>query len=198
MKKYLAFILFLGISGFTAAQTKKAYKDSILLFQKNYADSHEVVKGSDKKYFHFFSPDEKFRVVANFIQLNDTAGFIMKTSGTRTSRYFKYGILNFEIDRKPYQLRVYRSQDLMATKEYKDYLFVPYTDLTSGEESYGGGKYLEFFIKDIINNTVVLDFNKAYNPYCAYASGYNCPIPPRENNLNVAIKAGEKQFGKSH
>ncbi|MCP9750064.1 DUF1684 domain-containing protein [Ferruginibacter sp. HRS2-29] len=198
MKRYFTLLLLMVIAGFANAQTKKAYADSILRYQKNYADAHEVVKGADKKYFRFFAPDAKYKVVANFIQLNDTSGFIMKTSGTRTSRYFKYGILNFDIDRKPYQLRVYRSQDLMATKEYKDYLFVPYTDLTSGEESYGGGKYLEFFIKDIVNTTVILDFNKAYNPYCAYASGYNCPIPPGENNLDVAIKAGEKQFGKSH
>ena len=51
---------------------------------------------------------------------------------------------------------------------------------------------------DILNNMLVIDFNKAYNPYCAYATGYNCPIPPRENNLPIAINAGEMNFGKSH
>ncbi len=177
---------------------KTSYKDSILAYQKAYVDSHEVVKGTDKKYFRFFAPAKKYRVEANFIPLADTVGFIMKTSGAKTSRYFKYGILNFDIDRKPYQLRVYRSGQLMSTEKYKDYLFVPYTDLTSGNESYGGGKYLEFYISDIKNNKVILDFNKAYNPYCAYATGFNCPIPPRENNLDIAITAGEKQFGKEH
>ena len=76
------------------------------------------------------------------------------------------------------------------------YLFVPLGDATSGFESYGGGRYMVFFIPDIKNNKVVLDFNKAYNPYCAYTTGYNCPIPPIENLLKVAITAGEKNYGK--
>ena len=86
----------------------------------------------------------------------------------------------------------------MNDEKYKNYLFVPYTDLTSGNKSYGGGKYLDFMMEDIQNNMLLIDFNKAYNPYCAYTSGYNCPIPPRENNLLIAIKAGEMNFGKKH
>ena len=86
----------------------------------------------------------------------------------------------------------------MQTEKYRNYLFVPFTDATTGDESYGSGRYLEFYIADIQNNTLQLDFNKAYNPYCAYAAGYKCPIPPRENNLPLAIKAGEKNFAKGH
>ncbi len=84
----------------------------------------------------------------------------------------------------------------MNDPTYKNYLFLPFTDLTSGEESYGGGRYIDLETTDIFNNKVIIDFNKAYNPYCAYASGYNCPIPPRENDLPVAVKAGEMNFGK--
>ena len=80
----------------------------------------------------------------------------------------------------------------------KNYLFVPFTDLTSGGESYGGGRYLDFFMDDIKNNYLEVDFNKAYNPYCAYATGFNCPIPPAENDLPVSIIAGEKNFAKKH
>ena len=78
------------------------------------------------------------------------------------------------------------------------YLFVPFTDATTGDESYGGGRYLEFYKQDIQNNTLQLDFNKTYNPYCVYATGFRCPIPPKENRLPVAIKAGEMNFAKSH
>ena len=86
----------------------------------------------------------------------------------------------------------------MKHKKLKDYLLVPFGDATSGFESYGGGRYMDFNIPDIKNNKVVLDFNKAYNPYCAYVSGkYNCPLPPRENELPVAIFAGEKTFTKT-
>jgi uncharacterized protein (DUF1684 family) len=87
----------------------------------------------------------------------------------------------------------------MAVPEYKDHLFLPFTDLTSGEETYTAGRYIDLSFEDIIDNKVVIDFNKAYNPYCAYVSGkYNCPIPPRENTLSVAILAGEKNYGKEH
>jgi len=87
----------------------------------------------------------------------------------------------------------------MTTKEYKDHLFIPFTDATSGEETYESGRYIDLEIKDITNENVLIDFNKAYNPYCAYVSGkYNCPIPPNENRLIVAIRAGEKSFGKHH
>ena len=84
-------------------------------------------------------------------------------------------------------------------EKYRDYLFIPFTDLTSGNESYAGGRYFDFKSSDILDNKFELDFNKAYNPYCAYISNrYSCPIPPKENNLSVAIRAGEKEFGKKH
>ncbi|MFZ1527744.1 MAG: DUF1684 domain-containing protein [Ferruginibacter sp.] len=177
---------------------KKSYTGYINSYWKQYVDTHEVVKGHDRAYFRFFKPNTQYRVTARFSKITDTIGFIMKTSGKRTPRYFRYGTLHFKIHDTALQLTVYRSQDLQNNPQYKDYLFVPYTDLTSGEESYGGGKYLEFYVKDIKNNSLLLDFNKAYNPYCAYASGYNCPVPPRENDLPVAIRAGEMNFAKGH
>jgi uncharacterized protein (DUF1684 family) len=128
----------------------------------------------------------------------DSSGFTMTTSAKTLKYFYKYGRLDFMIAGKPCHLYVYQSKDLMTTAEYRNYLFVPFTDATTGTESYGSGRYLEFYEKDIQNNSLKLDFNKAYNPYCAYAAGYKCPIPPKENNLTIAIKAGEKNFGKSH
>ena len=84
----------------------------------------------------------------------------------------------------------------MQQEKYKDYLFIPFGDATSGLTSYGGGRYMDFTLADIKDNTLVIDFNKAYNPYCAYTIGYNCPIPPKENLLTEAINAGEKNYGK--
>ena len=85
----------------------------------------------------------------------------------------------------------------MKTAEYKNYLFIPFTDLTTGDESYGSGRYMDFTTDSIQSNKLTLDFNKAYNPYCAYAIGFHCPLPPKENFLKVAIIAGEKVFGKA-
>ena len=192
------FFSFFIIVNFNAVAQKNSYSDSLKSFQKNYIQTHEVVKKADWKYFKFFPVTEKYRVLAAFEKINDTSGFIMKTSGKLSKKYFRYGMISFTLDNKPFHLTVYQSEQLMKNEEYKNYLFVPFTDLTSGEQSYAGGKYIDLMLEDIKNNTILLDFNKAYNPYCAYATGYNCPIPPRENDLPVEIKAGEMAFGKSH
>ncbi|HEX6333812.1 MAG TPA: DUF1684 domain-containing protein, partial [Flavisolibacter sp.] len=88
----------------------------------------------------------------------------------------------------------YQSQNLLNT-EYRNHLFLPFTDATTGKTTYEVGRYIDLQITDIREGWVTIDFNKAYNPYCAYTSGYNCPIPPAENRLPVAIEAGEKSYG---
>ncbi|MEO8768999.1 MAG: DUF1684 domain-containing protein [Ferruginibacter sp.] len=181
-----------------AVSQQLSYNDSLQLFQKNYVSTHEVVKGSDKAFFQFYKVDEKYRIVARFEKIIDTAGFIMKTSGTRKTKYFRYGMLYFNIGKDALHLTIYQSERLMADTAYKNYLFVPFTDLTSGEKSYGGGRYLDFIIDDIKNNSLIIDFNKSYNPYCAYMAGFSCPIPPAENYLTLNIEAGEMEFAKKH
>jgi len=175
---------------------KDIYTRTLKEYQKNYVSNHEVVKGKEKKFFHFYPINSKYNVACFFEKITDSVGFTMTTSAKTIKHYYKYGRLDFMIDGKEYLLYVYQSKDLMQTEEYKDYLFVPFTDATTGDETYGSGRYLEFFKKDIVGNTLQLDFNKAYNPYCAYAPNFKCPIPPKENFLPVAIKAGEMNFGK--
>jgi uncharacterized protein len=108
-----------------------------------------------------------------------------------------YGKVYFTLNDTIVTLCVYQSQDLMKVNQLKDYLFIPFMDATTGEETYESGRYFDFSIHDIKENVLVVDFNKAYNPYCAYTVGYNCPVPPKENRINVAILAGEKKFLKS-
>ncbi len=198
--KQRVFLLAAGmfVSGFLFAQKKDIYTESIKAYQKIYIDSHEVVKGKDKKHFHFFAISKAYNVTCYFERIFDTVGFTMPTSAGTVKYFYKYGRLDFMIDGKECLLYVYQGKDLMQMEQYKDYLFVPFTDATTGNESYGSGRYLEFYKKDIDNNTLQLDFNKAYNPYCAYATGFKCPVPPRENRLTVPIKAGEMNFGKAH
>jgi len=197
MLKYLLF-LFIFSGSACYGQQSKTYKDSLLAYQHEYTASHEVVKGKDKRFFRFFPIDQQFAVMATVEKLYDSIGFTMKTSAGTLQHYLKYGRLNFTLSGKQYSLFVYQSSDLMKKEKYRDYLFVPFTDGTSGDASYGGGRYLEYYIADIHNNTLLLDFNKAYNPYCAYATGFHCPIPPKENLLSVSIPAGEMAFGKHH
>jgi uncharacterized protein len=81
---------------------------------------------------------------------------------------------------------------------YETCSFIPFIDEGSGQSSYEGGRYLDFKMSNIVDNKLIIDFNKAYNPYCAFTTGYNCPIPPSENTLPVVITAGEKMFARGH
>src|SRR5690606_24948076 len=87
----------------------------------------------------------------------------------------------------------YQNQDLIKQPTYQTYLFIPFTDATTGQDTYATGRYLDFSIPQG-QDSVWLDFNKAYNPYCAYGDGYSCPIPPKENQLAVRIEAGVKAY----
>ena len=198
MKIFVWIVSLLLFNSFSLSAQKSSYADSLREYQKEYVEGHEVVKATDKQYIHFFPIDAAYHVWAKFTPSKNTKWFSMKTSGTETQTYRKYGTLTFRIHDTALRLNVYQSQALMSSQDYADYLFVPFTDNTSGIESYGGGRYLDYHMGEIHNNKLLLDFNKAYNPYCAYTTGYNCPIPPAENDLHIAIRAGEMAYGKKH
>ena len=140
-----------------SSYAQKNYIAETEAYQKNYIDTHEVVKGKDKKYFSFFAIDSNYRVNAVFERVTDTIGFTMKTSGNSKDHYFKYGKISFIIKGTSLHLFVYQSKDLMKTKDYADYLFIPFTDLTTGDKTYGSGRYLDLTIPQIINNTLLID-----------------------------------------
>ncbi|HVF82162.1 MAG TPA: DUF1684 domain-containing protein [Flavisolibacter sp.] len=191
----LLFILFMAEQSFS----QDLYEDSLKMFIKTYVHNHEVVKGQDKDHMQFYQVDKAYKVTANFKAADKAGWFTFKTSGKQPKVYKLYGTLSFVIGNEPCRLNVYQSQDLMTNEAYKNYLFLPFTDATSGKETYASGRYLDVTTDEIKNNKVLLDFNKAYNPYCAYVSGvYNCPIPPKENALPIAVKAGEKSFEGGH
>lgn len=196
IKKNIRFLLIALLLNNAAIAQKNSYKTELKNYQRDYVKSHEVVLKEDKKYIQFFPVNKSYRVIAKFDKIEDTVGFIMKTSGTKSKKYFRYGTIHFNISNEALQLTIYQSEQLMTDSTYKNYLFMPFTDLSSGEESYAGGRYLDFEMKDIKMDSVIIDFNKVYNPYCAYTTGYNCPIPPRENDLPVSIRAGEKAYAK--
>jgi len=175
------------------------YRDSLLAYQENYIKTHAVVKGKDRQLIHFFQPDETFRVIARMERIYEAPWIKIPTSANEFQVHRVFGILHFQIHDTLLTLPVYQSQDLMATKEYADYLFVPFTDKSCGEETYENGRYIDLLLEDVASGTCLLDFNRSYNPYCAYITGkFSCPIPPKENDLPVAIHAGEMKFGKAH
>lgn len=146
------------------------------------------------KELDFYPIDEKYIVNARFVRTPDEKPFLMPTTTARTPEYVKYGEAHFSIDGKDFVLSLFKNTQPYNEPGYEDYLFLPFTDLTSGDGSYGGGRYLDQRIPE--GDTFVIDFNKAYNPYCAYNPKYSCPIPPKENDLLIRIEAGVKNFGK--
>ncbi|MES2430880.1 MAG: DUF1684 domain-containing protein [Bacteroidota bacterium] len=190
-----AFILFFSITA-QAQKIPHNYIDSITDFQSKYVNVHKVVLGEDRKHLHFFEPNSNFRILADFIKIKDSVGFKMVTSKKTVQHYYKYGKINFKIKDTTASLFIYQSKDLAMADGYKDYLFIPFTDATTGIETYEGGRYLDLYISEISNNKILIDFNKAYNPYCCYSPNYQCPIPPKENELDIFISAGEKKYTK--
>ncbi|WP_299046348.1 DUF1684 domain-containing protein [uncultured Polaribacter sp.] len=174
-------------------------------YQKNlnatYKDaSKSPLKKRDLKEFKgldFFPIDSTYIVKAKFTKTENAVTFEMPTTTTRKPLYKEYGKLNFTLQEQSCELTIYQSQDDLEDTKYKDYLFLPFTDDTSGDTSYGGGRYMDIMISDINDqNIVILNFNNTYNPYCAYNDKYSCPLTPRKNHLNIAIKAGIKAFKK--
>ncbi|MEO8148169.1 MAG: DUF1684 domain-containing protein [Bacteroidia bacterium] len=193
--------IFLVLVSITASSYAQSYKDEIKAHREKYKqdfleDDNSPLKKSDLNYLQFFDVDESYKVTASFIRTENAVPFDMPTMNGNKKKYIEYGTLSFQLQGKTCSLKIYQSVSLMNIDEYKDYLFIPFTDKTNGNTTYGGGRYLDFRTGDIKNYQMILDFNKAYNPYCAYSAGYSCPKPPSENALSVKVNAGEKEFGK--
>jgi uncharacterized protein (DUF1684 family) len=197
--KTIQTLVFLMLLNFGFGQ-EKFDSASVEKFQKElnteYADAKTSPLTAEDlavfKTLDFYPINENFFVTAKFIRTENEKPFEMKTSTDRKPLYVKYGEAHFTIDGLNYKLNIYRNIELSKKEEYKDYLFLPFSDLTSGNESYIGGKYID--MKTPKGETIVIDFNTSYNPYCAYNPKYSCPKVPLENDLNIEIKAGVKKF----
>ncbi len=146
----------------------------------------------------YFSISENYAVTAYFELTPGEKPFKMPTSTKRLADYKQYGTAHFSINGKKFSMPVYQNLMLLKNPKYKKYLFIPFTDLTNGVETYPGGRYVEAEIPD--GDSLLIDFNKAYNPYCAYNDKYSCPIPPKENHLETRVEAGVlyKSENKDH
>ncbi|MEQ8219717.1 MAG: DUF1684 domain-containing protein [Arenibacter sp.] len=142
----------------------------------------------------FYQPDTTYRFIAKFTRTPEALPFMMPTTTERQTEEVVFGIITFSLKGRIHKLEVYQNQELMQQEKYRDYLFLPFADLTNGEDTYGGGRYLDLTIPS--GDTILLDFNKAYNPYCAYNPKYSCPLVPKQNRLDIEIAAGVKAFKK--
>jgi uncharacterized protein (DUF1684 family) len=167
----------------------RAEKDSFLK-----TSPKSPIKKEERRSFKglkYYGVEPAFVVNARLLKNENPAPItITTTTGTNRSA-IKYGYLDFSLGGKTHKLGAYKFSD-QRDKSSKEYLFVPFTDSTSGRETYGAGRYID--LEENESGDYILDFNRAYNPYCAYNEDYSCPIPPRENRLSLSVTAGEKVY----
>ncbi len=200
MQKTIIFLLLVGLTLACNQKDNTSVVDGIKAYQlelnMQYADREKSpLTAEDYEVFRsleFFEPNLDFRVKARFELNAYPVPITLKTTTDRKPVYQKYGTLYFQLQGQDCQLSVYEMLDNgKGGKTTGHFLFVPFTDLTNGDDTYGGGRYMDFDSPD--SEEVIIDFNKTYNPYCAYNHDFSCPIPPRENDLQVAVKAGVKK-----
>ncbi|MBL4939689.1 MAG: DUF1684 domain-containing protein [Lutibacter sp.] len=204
--KQLIFSLIIILSLCNCTTKKASYDDEIKLFQYalniQFADAEETpLKEEDLKTFKsldFFKIDENYKVIANLELTPDAPIFEMKTTTERIPLYKKYGIAHFTINGQKLALSIYKEQKIGMSFANYETLFIPFNDTSNGITTYGGGRYIDMEAPSKDSKTIVIDFNKAYNPYCVYNDKYSCPIPPSENNLSIAISAGVKAYSEHH
>ena len=146
----------------------------------------EKFKGHD-----FFPVSADYIIEAELELTENEPVFNMPTTTARLAEYRKYGYVVFAFQGETHRLAIYQSPGLMQKPEYADYLFLPFTDQTTGKQTYSGGRYLEARIPKP-GTKILLDFNRAYNPYCAYNPRYSCPKVPIGNHLEMEVRAGVK------
>lgn len=182
---------------FQGSQDQTAY---IAEVQKERDDKNEFMRTSAEsplagttenfKGLNYYPADIKYKVTAKLTPIQNKKPVILRTSDNKEQRYLEYAYADFDLDGKNNRLLLLEIIDMGP---FRGKLFLAFGDQTSARETYGAGRYLDI-VKVPGSNTITLDFNKAYNPYCAYTEKYSCPFPPAENLLEVSIEAGEKIY----
>ncbi len=185
------------IYSFYAGLSPEEYKTQLAkereekdLFMRNSLESPFAKSAEKFKGLSYFEADLSYKVNAKLVEIPSKKMLLLGTSSGEEERYLEYAFAEFELNGKQNKLLILELVNAGATKGT---LFLAFADNTSANETYGAGRYLD--IKKIPGATSIeLDFNKAYNPYCAYNDNYSCPFPPKENFLDIPIYAGERKY----
>jgi uncharacterized protein (DUF1684 family) len=182
---------------FQGSQDESAYVKEI---EKEREDKDRFMRTSAESPFaadydkyeglKYFPTDIKYRVIANLNPIEKKRMVVLTTNDGQEQRYIEYAYAEFKLDGVNNKLLILEIADMGPSRGK---LFLAFGDETSARETYGAGRYLDVN-KAPGSNTIKLDFNLAYNPYCAYNETFTCPMPPRENILSIPIRAGEKVY----
>lgn len=198
MKKNILYIIIAVVAvisviySFSGGQTQEEYAEEL---QEHREDTKRFMTTSNESPFaenkaafkglNYYTADLDYKINARFEPVEKQEILTLPTNDGKERQYLTYGYASFELKGKKNRLLILENVE-------EEELFLPFGDATSAVETYGAGRYL-----DVVHsggNTVVLDFNKAYNPFCAYSDAFTCPLPPKENLLEVPIEAGEKTY----
>ena len=160
----------------------RTQKDSLLRF----GEKAPFRKNPNFSGLNYFDPNPEFKIKAKATYFPNPEPVQMASTTNRKPVYLKWVEYQFNINLQELKLTGY------IHPEHTEEVFIPFRDLTNGASTYGGGRYLNLPIHT--EDSVWLDFNKCYHPYCHYDTGYSCPLVPVENKLEVSIPAGEKKY----
>ncbi len=201
MKLFSTVLITVLFTLLSATSEGQSFRKEHKTWKKNYKKTFRIDNSSPLGRvgtwrLKFFKPKSVFKITANLEMIENGPVVSFPTTTGKTMEYQPYAKALFNVYSQPCTLIVYRSAKAINQKAYENYLFVPFRDYTSGDESFGGGRYIDLQVSEIKDNKLVIDFNRAYNPYCAYNPAYSCPVPPAENSLPLEIRAGEKTFNR--
>jgi len=178
-------------SGDDAARQIEAFRRQKDKFFKEAPESPLLAE--DKESFHglnYYPVAADFRVTATLVPDAHPGTFRVQTTTGDFKEYTRMGRLEFKLGEQTYSLTAFMPP--ADEPMHGNRIFVPFRDKTAGKETYGAGRYID--LNRRAGDQYQLDFNRAYNPFCAYSPYYSCPLPPGENNLPVEVRAGEKMF----
>ncbi|SHN03620.1 hypothetical protein SAMN04488057_105359 [Cyclobacterium lianum] len=193
--------LVVGISliyTFTGTTDPELYQESITAererqfkFLKYNLDSPlEEEQKDELDSLDFYPIDPEYKVRARLVPVENRRILEIPMTDGSLERYIRHSYAEFDLRGKGLKLLLLQAEDETDRRNF----FLAFADETSGDETYGGGRYLN--LRQDGQSSITIDFNLAFNPYCAYNPDFACPIPPRENILDIAIRAGEKNYDK--
>ncbi|HYG19138.1 MAG TPA: DUF1684 domain-containing protein [Ohtaekwangia sp.] len=171
----------------TTIQKEREQKDN---FMRTSKASPFAGKTDAFEPLRYYPPNTLYKVSASLTPIRDKKVVVLTTNDGKEERYLEYAYADFKLHGTANRLLIF---EVIAMGPTRGKLFLPFGDETSARETYGAGRYLDL-VKTEGSNTITLDFNQAYNPYCAYVDTYSCPLPPVGNLLQIPIEAGEKTF----
>jgi uncharacterized protein (DUF1684 family) len=172
-----------GVDYVSQIQIDRAAKDDAFRKQANQPVPPQKV--GEFLPLKYFPPDPDYAVPASFNPSTERIVVQMPTSGGKIRNQHRVGMLEFTLKGQPLTLPAYVEEGADLNR-----LFVPFSDMTSGTETYSAGRYLE--LDRTSSGVYTVDFNKAYNPWCYYNPDFDCPYPPRDSRLPLPIRAGER------